>query len=115
MVTLMKISILLALITIASFIMVQMAGAADDEGKKASPAKTEEKVITTESGLKYVEVLEGKGPAAKAGDTVEVHYAGRLADGKEFDNSFKRGKPIEFVLGTGRVIKGWDEGVAGMK
>ncbi|PNW76847.1 hypothetical protein CHLRE_11g478700v5 [Chlamydomonas reinhardtii] len=51
---------------------------------------------------------------AKAGDRVAVHYAGRLEDGKEFDNSFKRGEPIKFTLGEGQVIKGWDQGVEGM-
>jgi len=58
----------------------------------------------------------GKGPEAKAGDTVKVHYAGRLTNGTEFDASKKHGdKPFEFPLGAGRVIKGWDQGVAGMK
>ncbi|MCS6976467.1 MAG: FKBP-type peptidyl-prolyl cis-trans isomerase [Gemmatales bacterium] len=75
----------------------------------------EEKVITTPSGLKYVDLKEGTGPEAKKGDTVEVHYTGWLKDGKKFDSSLDRGKPFSFPLGAGRVIKGWDEGVAGMK
>jgi peptidylprolyl isomerase len=77
--------------------------------------KTEKKVITTKSGLKYSDEKEGTGDPAKAGDTVDVHYTGRLKDGKKFDSSLDRGEPISFKLGTGRVIKGWDEGVAGMK
>lgn len=77
--------------------------------------KKEEKVITTKSGLKYIEQQEGTGAAAKAGDTVEVHYTGWLKDGTKFDSSRDRGKPFTFPLGAGRVIKGWDEGVAGMK
>jgi peptidylprolyl isomerase/FKBP-type peptidyl-prolyl cis-trans isomerase FkpA len=57
----------------------------------------------------------GKGDAAAAGDKVSVHYVGTLMDGKEFDSSRKRGKPFDFILGKGQVIKGWDQGVAGMK
>lgn len=69
---------------------------------------------TTASGLTIISVAPSDG-GAKSGDTVFVHYAGRLESGKEFDNSFKRGEPIDFVLGTGRVIKGWEEGLVGMK
>jgi peptidylprolyl isomerase len=77
--------------------------------------KKEEKIITTKSGLKYVELKEGTGKAAKAGDTVDVHYTGWLTNGKKFDSSVDSGKPFSFSLGAGQVIKGWDEGVAGMK
>jgi FKBP-type peptidyl-prolyl cis-trans isomerase len=77
--------------------------------------KKEEKVITTKSGLKYVELKEGTGDEAKKGQTVEVHYTGWLKDGTKFDSSKDRNEPFEFDLGAGRVIKGWDEGVAGMK
>ena len=77
--------------------------------------KKEGKVTTTPSGLKYEDLKEGDGPAAKKGDTVEVHYTGWLKDGKKFDSSVDRGEPFSFQLGAGRVIKGWDEGVAGMK
>ena len=85
------------------------ASASDPQDKK------DEKVITNKSGLKYVELKEGTGDEAKAGQTVEVHYTGWLKDGTKFDSSKDRGKPFEFPLGAGRVIKGWDEGVAGMK
>jgi FKBP-type peptidyl-prolyl cis-trans isomerase len=74
-----------------------------------------EKEITTKSGLKYVELKEGNGGTAKAGDKVQVHYTGWLTDGKKFDSSLDRKEPFEFALGAGDVIKGWDEGVAGMK
>ena len=77
--------------------------------------KAEEKIVTTKSGLKYVELKEGTGEAAKAGDIVEVHYTGWLKDGKKFDSSLDRGQPFVFRLGAGMVIKGWDEGVAGIK
>ncbi len=69
----------------------------------------------TASGLYYVVEKEGTGAQAVAGKKVSVHYAGSLQDGTEFDNSFKRGQPIEFQLGVGQVIKGWDEGIALMK
>lgn len=68
----------------------------------------------TASGLYYVVDAKGNGPKAENGKTVKVHYAGKLQDGTEFDNSFKRGEPIEFQLGVGRVIKGWDEGIGMM-
>jgi peptidylprolyl isomerase len=77
--------------------------------------KKEEKVITTKSGLKYVDQKVGDGDEAKKGNTVEVHYTGTLTNGKKFDSSRDRGKPFSFKLGAGKVIKGWDEGVAGMK
>jgi FKBP-type peptidyl-prolyl cis-trans isomerase len=71
--------------------------------------------ITTASGLKYIETQLGAGAAAIAGNTVAVHYSGKLENGQEFDNSRARGEPISFVLGRGEVIKGWDEGIALMK
>ena len=69
----------------------------------------------TESGLEYILVSEGTGIKAAAGNTVSVHYTGYLEDGTIFDSSVKRDQPFSFVLGMGRVIKGWDEGVALMK
>lgn len=68
--------------------------------------------ITTDSGLKYVIWKKGDGEKAEAGDNVSVNYDGRLLDGSQFDSSYKRGKPFSFPLGAGRVIKGWDEGIA---
>ncbi len=71
--------------------------------------------ITTASGLQYTETKAGSGPQAQAGDLVSVHYRGTLEDGTEFDNSYDRGAPFQFVLGRGNVIAGWDEGIAMMK
>jgi FKBP-type peptidyl-prolyl cis-trans isomerase len=71
--------------------------------------------MKTASGLDYIEVEAGSGAQALAGKTVKVHYTGKFQDGSVFDSSIPRGEPIEFVLGAGRVIKGWDEGIALMK
>lgn len=72
-------------------------------------------MTTTASGLQYRDEVEGTGATAKSGDQVAVHYTGTLENGRKFDSSRDRGKPFEFALGTGSVIRGWDEGVAGMK
>lgn len=69
----------------------------------------------TASGLYYVVLQEGTGEQAVAGKTVAVHYSGKLTNGNEFDNSYRRGEPIEFKLGVGQVIPGWDEGIGLMK
>ena len=72
-------------------------------------------MTTSPSGLQYRDDAVGEGREAKAGDTVSVHYTGTLQDGSKFDSSRDRGQPFQFPLGAGRVIQGWDEGVAGMK
>src|SRR5882724_10834851 len=79
------------------------------------PAKTTGKPTTTASGLKYWDLKKGTGAVAKPGSVVKVHYTGWLTDGKKFDSSVDRNEPFEFKLGAGMVIRGWDEGVAGMK
>lgn len=79
---------------------------------KAAPAPAE---VTTPSGLKYTDLKVGDGVQPKQGQTVRVHYTGTLTDGTKFDSSLDRGEPLEFALGTGRVIKGWDEGISTMK
>ncbi len=92
------------------------------EASKAAMAEFENWVRTTyptakqtPSGLWYVIEQEGTGAQATAGKQVSVHYAGKLQNGTEFDNSYKRGEPISFTLGAGQVIPGWDEGIALMK
>jgi FKBP-type peptidyl-prolyl cis-trans isomerase len=82
----------------------------------SSPTKVEGKGKSTSSGLQYWDLKEGTGATATTGKTVSVHYTGWLAkDGKKFDSSVDRGQPFMFQLGAGQVIKGWDQGVAGMK
>ena len=68
--------------------------------------------MTTNSGLEYYIIEEGTGEQAAAGRMVQVHYYGVLEDGTKFDESYMRGEPIEFQLGSGRVIPGWEEGIA---
>ncbi|GBE09331.1 FK506-binding protein [bacterium BMS3Bbin11] len=69
----------------------------------------------TDSGLKYDDITEGDGDIATAGQMVTVHYTGWLTDGNKFDSSKDRNDPFKFKLGAGNVIRGWDEGVVGMK
>jgi peptidylprolyl isomerase len=83
-----------------------------EDGRRPS---MDEQVIQTASGLGYVEIVEGTGARPKTGDTVSVHYTGWLKSGTKFDSSHDRGQPLEFPIGRGRVIKGWDEGVGTMK
>jgi FKBP-type peptidyl-prolyl cis-trans isomerase FkpA len=79
------------------------------------PTKVSGKPTKLPDGLECWDIKEGAGPAAKKGDKVKVHYTGWLTDGKKFDSSVDRNDPFVFPLGAGQVIKGWDEGVAGMK
>jgi FKBP-type peptidyl-prolyl cis-trans isomerase len=72
-------------------------------------------VIKTASGLQYEDIEIGTGKEAQAGNTVTAHYHGTLTNGKVFDSSYQRNEPFSFKLGAGMVIKGWDEGIAGMK
>jgi FKBP-type peptidyl-prolyl cis-trans isomerase len=78
-------------------------------------AGPEGKEVTTSSGLQYIDLKLGTGATAQASQTAIVHYTGWLESGKKFDSSVDRGQPFSFPLGAGRVIKGWDEGVQGMK
>jgi hypothetical protein len=71
--------------------------------------------ITTSSGLKFVDLVEGTGASPRLGQTVSVHYTGTLEDGTKFNSSRDRQEPYQFQIGLGTVIKGWDEGVMTMK
>jgi FKBP-type peptidyl-prolyl cis-trans isomerase len=89
--------------------------AANADVAVAGPTKTTAKPVITKSGLKYFDIKVGTGAEAKSGMRVKVHYTGWLTSGKKFDSSVDRSEPFVFTLGNGMVIKGWDEGVAGMK
>jgi len=113
--------------------LVATVAACGDDGEKASPTPSASltsspsgaqtaggppavsgEPTTTASGLQYIDIKVGDGASPQTGQTVVVHYTGWLADGTEFDSSVG-GQPFAFVIGTGKVIKGWDEGVATMK
>jgi peptidylprolyl isomerase len=80
------------------------------------PSSVDGPGISLHGGLKYWDLKVGTGAEAKKGRTVKVHYTGwLLEEGSKFDSSLDRGEPFEFTIGAGQVIKGWDEGVAGMK
>jgi len=100
---------------ISGLIILGMVTMASGQESNASPTKVTGKSTTTASGLQYWDITVGTGATAVAGKTVKVHYTGWLTSGKKFDSSVDRGQPFSFPLGGGQVIKGWDEGVAGMK
>ncbi len=85
-----------------------VGGTGTAAGKESEPVKTS-------SGLLYVDLINGSGREAHAGETAVVHYTGWLEDGTKFDSSVDRGQPLSFRLGAGQVIRGWDEGVVGMR
>ena len=95
----------------------------DYRGRSAEPdrpgnggaVQSGEAVTVQPDGLRIEVLKEGSGEGAKAGDTITVHYTGTLTDGRKFDSSRDRGRPFSFELGAGRVIRGWDQGLLGMK
>ena len=107
------------LVVIAAYLIYQQVKPAEQAPEPAAggPPEIDDNIetVTTVSGLQYQDILVGSGAEAKEGDLVSVHYTGWLTDGSKFDSSVDRGQPFQFPLGAGRVIQGWDEGVAGMK
>lgn len=95
-------------------INIYLDGVAATNAAAAADAKRqkEEEIL---SRLKIEDIVPGYGVAAKNGDILSVMYKGTLEDGKEFDSSYKTGKPYDFMLGQGQVIPGWDKGLVGMK
>ncbi len=100
------------LLLFIEFILVISPG--DMKLTAANPMPTQTITLQKES-VKIEDIKEGTGTAVKIGDTAVVHYRGTLQDGKEFDSSYNRNEPISVTLGTGQVIKGWEEGIPGMK
>ncbi len=89
--------------------------AAQKPVEPAAPAPAAGQEITTPSGLKYQDLVVGNGALAENGMAVRVNYTGTFTDGRKFDSSYDRGEPITITLGAGQVIRGWDEGLKGMR
>ena len=104
----------LSLVALAGFIAAQTAPA-KKSGSASGPTKVTGEPTKTASGLEYWDIKIGTGPTAQTGQHVKVDYTGWLTNGKKFDSSVGTGRPFDFLLGAGQVIKGWDEGVIGMK
>ena len=115
-----------AIAVIASVLLVACGGDDEEAAPGVSPAATQAgaegapppvsgEATVTASGLKIIDIEVGSGDEASAGQAATLHYTGWLADGTKFDSSLDRGQPFTFQLGAGEVIRGWDEGVAGMK
>jgi FKBP-type peptidyl-prolyl cis-trans isomerase len=108
--------IVVALLVIAAVVYFAfLRGSPSSSSPTSSPSASSQGMVTTASGLQYEDLVVGTGPEAKSGDAVSVNYTGWLEDGTKFDSSIDRGVPFEFTIGAGMVIKGWDEGVAGMR
>jgi FKBP-type peptidyl-prolyl cis-trans isomerase len=93
----------------------QARRAVRDQKGQGAPAQGSGNMVTTASGLQYEDITTGTGIIAEAGKVASVHYTGWLTNGTKFDSSIDRGHPFDFLMGAGQVIKGWDEGVQGMK
>ena len=108
-------TLVLAIAVVAVAALTAAAQTAPHKPAASGPTKVTGPSTKTASGLEYWDIKVGTGPVAHSGQHVQVHYTGWLTNGKKFDSSIGTGKPFEFKLGAGQVIKGWDEGVAGMK
>jgi FKBP-type peptidyl-prolyl cis-trans isomerase len=99
----------------AVFVLAQSATRKSATPNTNAPSKVTGDGVKTPSGLVYWDIRVGNGEVAKEGSHVRVHYTGWLTSGKKFDSSVDAGKPFDFTIGNGEVIKGWEEGVAGMR
>lgn len=97
------------------FLVTAGCGGKSGGANSSAPVKTSGSPTTTADGLQCWDVMVGGGATALPGSRVKVHYSGFLTTGEKFDSSRDRGQPFEFSLGAGEVIKGWDEGIIGMK
>jgi FKBP-type peptidyl-prolyl cis-trans isomerase len=92
---------------LALFLVVGLTACGGSSGDVASPS--------SQASLELLDLVVGDGPVAESGDTATVHYVGRFTDGSQFDSSYDRAQPFQFVVGAGQVIAGWDLGIPGMR
>lgn len=102
-------------VLMAASIFAQTAAKRSSPPNTNAPSKVTGEGVKTPSGLTYWDLRVGNGDTAKEGNRVRVHYTGWLTSGKKFDSSVDAGQPFTFTIGNGEVIKGWEEGVAGMR
>ena len=102
--------------TIVLLVAVLLTACSSSQAPRTFPGEPGTAVVEkTASGLEYIDLVPGTGVSPESGKKVTVHYSGYLMDGKKFDSSVDRKEPFSFIIGTGQVIKGWDEGVMSMK
>jgi FKBP-type peptidyl-prolyl cis-trans isomerase len=107
--------VIIAIALTAVFVVAQTAAQKTSPTNTNVPTKVTGEGAKTPDGLVYWDIRVGNGETAKEGSHVRVHYTGWLTTGKKFDSSVDAGKPFDFTIGNGDVIKGWEEGVAGMR
>ena len=104
------------MVALAAVVVVAQSAARKSAASSTSaPTKVTGDGVKTDSGLIYWDIRVGNGAEAKEGSHVRVHYTGWLTSGKKFDSSVDAGKPFDFTIGNGEVIKGWEEGITGMR
>jgi FKBP-type peptidyl-prolyl cis-trans isomerase len=108
-------AIAVILMITAVFVLAQGAATKSATPNTDAPTKVTGEGVKTDSGLQYWDIRVGNGEVAKEGSRVRVHYTGWLTTGKKFDSSVDAGTPFDFTIGNGEVIKGWEEGVTGMR
>jgi FKBP-type peptidyl-prolyl cis-trans isomerase len=108
-------ALVVVLMMAAVFVLAQSAAKNSANPNTDAPTKVTGDGVKTESGLHFWDIRVGNGEVAKEGSRVRVHYTGWLTTGKKFDSSVDAGTPFDFTIGNGEVIKGWEEGVTGMK
>src|ERR1700733_6154924 len=109
------VSLRFAITLLVSSLVIAQTAPAHKAASASGPTKVTGDPVKTASGLEYWDIKVGTGAVAEAGKKVKGDYTGWLTNGKKFDSSVGTGRPMDFLLGGGQVIKGWDEGVAGMK
>jgi len=107
--------VIILVLTLAASSIAQTAKKAPAAPNTSAPAKVTGPGVKTDSGLQYWDIRLGNGETAKEGSRVRVHYTGWLPNGKKFDSSVDAGTPFDFRIGNGEVIKGWEEGITGMR